>query len=163
MSGMSITTLREFRIAFCIPYLRSGQMALIRREDTARFSTGLFTLSSNSSIGVIKNTTGEYFVEQSFGGIKKEVFSEPPAAVRALIDKRIDVFIYDGPVVLYLASENEDKGLTALPTLMTVERFAWGVRKDNSQLLESANDFLRSRNEEGTLNQMIKFWIPLAR
>ena len=40
MSGMSITGPRQFRIAFTIPYFKSGLMALIRREDAARFSTG---------------------------------------------------------------------------------------------------------------------------
>jgi ABC-type amino acid transport substrate-binding protein len=162
MSGMTITTLRKVRIAFCIPYLRSGQMALIRREDAARFSTGLFTLTTSSAIGVIKNTFGEYFAEQSYSGVKKVTFSAPQSAVKALIDKRIDIFIYDGPMVLYLASENEVNGLTALFTPLTEEYLGWGVRKDNVELLESADKFLQTRNEEGTLNKMIKFWIPLA-
>ncbi len=162
MSGMTITTLRKVRIAFCIPYLRSGQMALIRREDAVRFSTGLFTLTNSSAIGVIKNTFGEYFAEQNYSGVKKVSFSEPQSAVKALIDRRIDIFIYDGPMVFYLASENEINGLTALFTPLTEEYLGWGVRKDNVELLESANKFLQTRNEEGTLNKMIKFWIPLA-
>ena len=137
-------------------------MALIRREDAVRFSTGLFTLTNSSAIGVIKNTFGEYFAEQNYSGVKKVSFSEPQSAVKALIDRRIDIFIYDGPMVFYLASENEINGLTALFTPLTEEYLGWGVRKDNVELLESANKFLQTRNEEGTLNKMIKFWIPLA-
>jgi hypothetical protein len=44
------------------------------------------------------------------------------------------------------ASENEDKGLTALLALLTRANLAWGVRKDNTDLLKSANSFLSDAN-----------------
>jgi polar amino acid transport system substrate-binding protein len=163
MSGMTRTPLREVRISFCIPYLTSGQMALIRREDAARFSTGFFSLATSSAIGVIKDTTGEYFVETSYSSVKKIAYSTPKPAVEDLVDKRIDMFIYDGPMILYLASENEANGLTALFAPLTEEYLAWAVNKDDTDLLKSANEFLRTRNEEGKLNQMIQHWIPFAR
>ena len=163
MSGMTITRLRKVRIAFSIPYFKSGLMALIRREDAARFSTGLFSLATSSAIGAIKDTTSEYFVETNYGSVKKKLFSSTKPAVKALIDKRIDMFIYDAPLVLYLASENETKGLTALFTLFTEEYLAWGIRKDNQALLESANTFLKTANSDGRLQQMIKYWIPFAK
>ena len=162
MSGMTITTLREVRISFSIPYFESGQMALVRRQDAARYSTGLFTFATSSAIGAIKDTTGAFFVETQFSSIKSKLYTNPNAAVKDLIKKDIDMFIYDGPMILYLASENENKGLTALFTPLTREYLAWGIRKDNVELLDSANKFLRSFNEAGQLNKVIKFWIPLA-
>ena len=163
MSGMSVTALREVRIAFTISYFESGQMALIRRKDAARFSTGLFSFATSSAIGVIKDTTGEYFVETQFSSVKRKTYTSPREAVKDLIDNDIDMFIYDAPMVLYLASENEIKGLTVLFALLTKEPLAWGIRKDNVELLESANKFLRTINEEGKLNKMIKYWIPFAK
>ena len=38
MSGLSITQVRRFRIAFTQPYMRAGLMALVRASDAARFS-----------------------------------------------------------------------------------------------------------------------------
>jgi polar amino acid transport system substrate-binding protein len=102
-------------------------------------------------------------VETNYGSVKKMLFSNTKPAVKALIDKRIDMFIYDAPLILYLASENETRGLTALFTLFTEEYLAWGVRKDNKELLESANNFLRTANSDGRLQQMIKYWIPFAK
>jgi len=163
MSGMTRTPLREVRIAFTARYLESGQMALIRREDAARFSTGIFSLTTSSAIGVIENTFGEYFVDERYSSVKKKTFSSPQAAVQAVIDKKIDMFIYDGPMVLYLASENETKGLTALFALLTREDLAWGVRKDNTDLLNSANSFLQDPNNEKMLKKMTQYWIPFAR
>jgi polar amino acid transport system substrate-binding protein len=160
MSGLSVTALREVRISFTEPYFISGQMALIRRTDAARFSTGLFSFATSSAIGVIKDTTGDYFVETQFSSVKKVAYAEPRAAVKDLINKDIDMFIYDEPMALYLASENESKGLTVLFALLTKEPLAWGIRKDNANLLDSANNFLRTLNQEGKLNKMIKYWIP---
>jgi polar amino acid transport system substrate-binding protein len=163
MSGMTITRLREVRISFSIPYFESGQMALIRRQDAARYSTGLFSLATSSAIGAIKDTTGAFYVESQFSSIKSKLYSTSRAAVKDLINKDIDMFIHDGPMILYLASENESKGLTALFTPLTREYLAWGIRKDNVALLDSANSFLRSFNEAGNLSKIIKFWIPLAK
>ena len=162
MSGMTVTALREVRISFSIPYFQSGQMALIRRMDLGRFSTGIFSLATSSAIGVIKDTTGEYFVETQFSSVKRKAYTDARAAVKDLINKNIDMFIYDGPMILYLASENETNGLTALFTPLTREYLAWGIRKDNVALLESANNFLRTFNEEGKLSKIIRYWIPLA-
>ena len=163
MSGMTRTALREVRIAFTTRYLESGQMALIRREDTTRFSTGFFALTTSSAIGVVKNTFGEYFVDERYSNVKKKTFSTPQAAAQAVIDKKIDLFIYDGPMILYLASENENKGLTALFALLTREDLAWGVRKDNTDLLNSANSFLKNPDHAEMLKKMTQRWIPYAR
>jgi ABC-type amino acid transport substrate-binding protein len=66
-------------------------------------------------------------------------------------------------MVLYLASENENKGLTALFALLTKEDLAWGVRKDNTDLLNSANSFLKNPENEEKLRKMTQYWIPYAR
>ena len=72
-------------------------MALIRREDSARFSTGFFSLTTSSAIGVVKNTFGEYFVDERFSSVKKEIYSSPQDATEAVIDKDIDMFIMMPP------------------------------------------------------------------
>ena len=163
MSGISITPLRKVRVDFALSYFESGQMALIRRKDAARYSTGLFSFATSSAIGVIKDTTGEYYVETQFSSVKKKSYKNSSAAVKDLIEEEIDMFIHDAPMVLYLASENESRGLTVLFALLTKEPLAWAVSKDNPDLLQSANSFLQILNDEGKLNKMIKSWIPFTK
>jgi polar amino acid transport system substrate-binding protein len=160
MSGMSVTPLRKMRLSFTTPYFKSTQMPLIRRKDATRFSTGLYSVEK---IGVIRGTTGEEFVETEFSTVNIKTYSDPRKAAKALVEKEIDMFIYDAPMVLYLASEYETKGLTVLYTFLKEEDLAWGVRKGNDELLHSANEFLQKFNEEGNLNKIIKYWIPLAK
>ena len=162
MSGMTVTRLREVRIAFSDPYFRSGQMALIRREDAALFKTGFFSITKTSTIGSIKNTTGQYFVEKQFGRVEKISFNNSNEAVKALLRKKINMFVHDAPIILWLGSENETNGLTPLFSLLTEEYLAWGIRKDDTSLLKSANNFLKTARQEGKLKPIIHHWIPFA-
>jgi len=163
MSGMTITPLRKIRVNFTEPYFESGQMALIRRKDAARYSTGLFSFATSSAIGVVKDTTGEFFVDTQFSSVKKKSYKKSSAAVEDLIEKEIDMFIHDAPMMLYLASENETRGLTVLFALLTKETLGWAVRKDNAELLNSANTFLQNMNENGRIKKMINSRIPFTK
>jgi ABC-type amino acid transport substrate-binding protein len=160
MSGMSITALREMRIAFSAPYLRSGQMALVRREDAARFMVGYYAFSKSSAIGAVQDTTGEFFVKEHFSQVDTLLFSTSKKGVEALIDGKIDIFIHDAPIILYLASTYETKDLTPLYPLLTEEYLAWGIRKSDGELLSSANRFIQNLERDGRLKAMIQRWIP---
>jgi polar amino acid transport system substrate-binding protein len=164
MSGMSITALREFRIAFSKPYFRSGQMALMHKKDTARFSAGFFAITAQYlRIGVVKGTTGEYFVRKSFHSAKKiETFSTAKDGVEALIKQKLDLFIHDAPIIMMLAAENESRAVLPLYSLLTEEYLAWGIRKDDTELLESANRFMTNIRGDGRLKKIVKRWIPLS-
>jgi polar amino acid transport system substrate-binding protein len=157
MSGMTKTPVREMRVTFSTSYFRSGQMALIRMRDAANFRTGFYSIKGSLAIGAVKDTTGEFFVLESFRDNKIEKFSKSTDGAKALI-----MFIHDAPIILYLASVNESKGVTPLFSLFTEEYLAWAMRKDDTELLESANTYLQTIHENGRLKEMIRRWIPLA-
>ena len=163
MSGMTITEMRMVRIAFSDPYFRSGQMALIRIEDASRFQLGIRSIAQSKSIGVIKDTTGQFFVEKQLSYIKRIAFESSADAVMSLQKKRIDVYIHDAPIILNLASKFEDGGLMAVNAMLTEEYLAWGIRKDDRALLRSANVFLQNLKDQKRLYPLVKRWIPLAR
>lgn len=161
MSSMSITAGRQYRIAFSNPYLRSGQILLVRLEERARFTTGIYSLmNSNYMIGIIKDTTGDLFITRTIHGAKTKTFSKSADAVQALIDKKIDAFVYDAPMVCHYAAINENAKLTPILNLATEEYLAWGIRKEDSELLAQANQFLQELKETEQLQQMIRAWIP---
>jgi polar amino acid transport system substrate-binding protein len=162
MSGMTKTPVREMRVTFSTSYFRSGQMALIRMRDAANFRTGFYSIKGSLAIGAVKDTTGEFFVLESFRDNKIEKFSKSTDGAKALIRGEIDMFIHDAPIILYLASVNESKGVTPLFSLFTEEYLAWAMRKDDTELLESANTYLQTIHENGRLKEMIRRWIPLA-
>jgi polar amino acid transport system substrate-binding protein len=158
MSNLSITPSRSMRIDFTKPYLRSGQAALVRRDEAAAMRIGIFT--AQRRIGVQRATTGDYYVQQDLSRANRITYASATAGAQALIDKRIDVFIHDAPVNWWLASENEAKGLTVIPALLTQEFLAWGVRKDETDLRDAANRFIDKAQQNGQMQSAINRWIP---
>jgi polar amino acid transport system substrate-binding protein len=166
MSGMSVTTMRQVRISFSEPYLVTGQMALIHKRNLGRFPVnyrGIKVVSIKVRIGVVKGTTGETFVLDNFGTADKIIsFDTSKKAVDALLYENIDILIDDAPMILLAASENDSKGLATSTSPLNEEYLAWGIRKNDIELLNSANRFLDTYKREGRLKSIISRWIPFV-
>ena len=162
MSGMSVTPLRQVRIAFSNSYFRSGQMALIRDRDRHRFTKGYYSIGSATNIGVVKGTTGEFFARKRFYNANIKPYETARQGVADLLIHRINVLIHDAPIILVLASENETNGLTPIFSLLTEEYLAWGLRKNDTDLLNSANRFIANAQKDGRLKKLINQWIPFT-
>lgn len=160
MSGMTVTGARNIRINFTTPYMQSGMSGLFRRD--AYDPSGLLAstiINQNKRIGYIKETTGEIFVMQRFPRSEKKSFSSAPSAVKALKNGKIDMFIYDAPMIWWLSAMNESD-LVAFPDVLNVEPLAWGVRKSDTELLDQINALIVQWTKDGTSKKIIQNWIP---
>lgn len=161
MSGMSITQARQYRINFSNPYLRSGQILLVRLAEQARFSTGIYSLMNSSYvIGTVKDTTGDLFITRTINGVEVKRFLKSADAVKALINKDIDAFVYDAPMVCHYAAVNENNKLAPILSMSTEEYYAWGIRHGDTELQDQANALLRELEEGQELPRMLRTWIP---
>lgn len=163
MSGMSYTEMRAIRINFSQPYLKVGQMPLVRIEDVAKFPSTLALLNTKGKVGVEYGTTGDFLVQENFLYAERVPYQDISKAPDDLVAGKIDLFIYDSPVIWWLASEYEAKGLAPLIVPLSEEFLAWGIRKDDSKLLEQANAFLEEYRSTGQLQEVIKKWMPYAK
>jgi polar amino acid transport system substrate-binding protein len=161
MSGMTITPKRAYRVSFAQPYLRSGQLLLVRMSQAQLYSTGIFSLMGNKpAIGTIENTTGDYFITKTINRANITRFSSSEKAVSALIDGDIDVFVHDAPVICYFAAQNESARLSPIMQLANEEQLAWAVNKMDQNLLTDVNNFLTTIRGNRKLSNTIKHWIP---
>jgi polar amino acid transport system substrate-binding protein len=170
MSGMSITNMRKMSIAFSQPYYRSGLMAMVRKAEANRFPVSFYGLLGQAPamrFGVVKGTTGEAYVNNNFASAQKiTAYSSTREAIDALLTpvlvNRIDVFVQDGPILLMMLAQNQSADLTVLPSPLTDEYLAWGMRKTDPGLKESADRFLESIAKNGQLESIVKRWIPYS-
>lgn len=167
MSGMSVTPARQFEIAFSRPYFRSGQMILVKDLQKYNFIKNVETVVAQSitwRIGVVEGTTGEAFVrEKNIGAKAINAYADPQQALDALTTGRIDVFFHDAPVIVMMAAQHRSEGINLLPVILNEEYLAWGLRKSDTELVESVNAYIDQASREGSLQATIKRWIPLAR
>lgn len=170
MSGMSITNMRTMSIAFSQPYYRSGLMAMVRKTEANRFPVSFYGLLGQAPamrFGVVKGTTGETYVNNNFASAQRiTAYSSTREALDALLTpvlvNRIDVFVQDGPILLMMLAQNQSADLTVLPSPLTDEYLAWGMRKTDPGLKESADRFLESIAKNGQLESIVKRWIPYS-
>ncbi len=159
MSSMSITPARRYQVAFTNPYLKVGQMALVRSEDKYKFMFNLAGVATRG-IGVKPGTTAEQLVRQEYPRAKVKYYPAGEDAASALASRNVDLFISDSPMIWYLGSRYESKGLTVAPMVLTEEYLGWGVRRTNDRLRDAANAFLQRSLENGNLNRIILRWMP---
>lgn len=160
MSGMTITPEREVRISFSKPYLRVGQMALVRRPEVGWFENLSQRLErSDINIGVQRGTTGERFVETHYPRARKVVYSTPADAALGLKTRRIDVLVHDAPAIWWLASQYE-ADLAGVFTPLTEEYLGWGMRRDDVDFREDVDGIIDRWKKDGTLQDAALRWIP---
>jgi len=169
MSGMSVTKMRRVSISFSKPYYKTGLMALFHKRNLRHFpekyiARGIKVFSLKAKFGVVRGTTGETFVLDNFADAKKiSHYDTPKKAIDALLYNNIDMVIHDGPIILLAASENDTKGLTTSMVLLTDEYLAWGIRKNDIELIISANRFIDTYKGNGKLNSIISRWMPFEK
>ena len=159
MSGMSITEARKVRIAFTEHYLKSGLLIALRTEDSKKYNSLQSIKDSHVAAGVIKETTGDIFVQKNLPRARKVPYSTADRAAHDLKLRRIDIYVDDALSVIWLVSENE-ADLTALWEPLTKEQIAWGVRRDNTEFLAQVNTILSTWEQDGTLHNVLIKWLP---
>jgi ABC-type amino acid transport substrate-binding protein len=159
MSSMSMTRPRLFRVAFSDPYLRVGQMALVRADE--KYLIGPFAASLNKrTVGVKKGTTGDLLMQQEFPTVKRKFYTSGEDAAKALKKGKIDLFINDSTMIWYLGGIYESEGLVVSPQALTEEVLAWAVNRSDVELLASVNGFLKNARASGELDRVLHRWIP---
>ncbi len=155
MSGMTITPERAKRVDFTTPYIRAGQMALMRTAEMAQLSSIEKIKATDRKVGYIQGTTGDIFVSAKCPKAIKVPFKQTSDGIKSLTDKKIDIFIIDAPVVWEMSNPD----LTPILEPLTEEYLGWAVRKNDKALLEGLNKCLEQMKKDGTLDLIKKKWI----
>jgi len=159
MSGMSMTLARSYRAAFSNPYLNVGQIALTRAGEKYDYVVNL-AIQAKRGVGLKPGTTADFLVQQEIPRVKRKYFNSGDEAAKALIKSKIDLFVSDAPMIWYLASQYESKGLTVAPLLLSQEQLAWAMRRTEPELRDAVNAFLKKAQNSGQLNTILKRWVP---
>jgi ABC-type amino acid transport substrate-binding protein len=160
MSGMTITQARQVRIAFSQPYLTSGLMIAFTAENVPKYTSLKKIMESVPAVAFVAGTTGEVYVRDKFREENRMVpVKSASDAAFALKNRRVDIFVYDAPAVVWLVSENE-AALRLLPELLNTEYLGWGLRPDDRELLVMVNGLLSRWKNDGTLKETILKWMP---
>jgi ABC-type amino acid transport substrate-binding protein len=165
MSGMSITAERAREVAFATPYLRIGQMLLVRRSERARLSDPKALATPLSRVGVHRNTTGEFYARAELPRAKIRAFDSIEEGVAALRRGELDYFVHDAPTVWRVVGRpaDPDPELDGIYRPLTREDLAWALPLREVELRERLDQALARWRASGQLDEILDYWIPVRR
>jgi ABC-type amino acid transport substrate-binding protein len=166
MSGMSITEDRVKKVDFTVPYVRIGQMAIVRRSDYDRLRTHAAADQSTVRVGFVRGTTSEKYARSHLTKAQLVPIETVEQGVAALRGNTIDLFVNDAPIVWRVTgprSGNAD--LAGIYRPLSTEYIAWAVRRgaDGDALRERLNEKLLEWQEQGEIDAVLDHWITVRK
>ena len=152
MAGMTVTEDRKQNINFSEPYTEAAQVIVVKNGSAVASPDDL----SGKTIGVQIGTTGDIYAED-IEGASIERYSKYFEAINALLQDKIEAVIVDREPAKVFVSENPE--LKMIDEEFTVEQYAIGVAKENTQLLDDINASLKKLQDSGKIDEIINKYI----
>ncbi len=159
MSGMSVTKARQVKIAFSDSWMNGGLGVLMHPSQEGRVTTVEAVKQFNGTIGVIPGTTAQDYVLRNCKNARVVKIASAADAGIQIQRRTVDLFIHDIPSVAWQAATFGDE-LRLLMEPIDREQIAWGLRRDDTELMSQVNEKLAEWKADGSLDAIILKWIP---
>ena len=159
MAGVTVTEERQKVMDFSDSYATGVQVVIVK-EDSPIASVD--DLSNAEMIGCQKATTGYIYCSDSVenGGYGEDhvtAYDSGATAVMALVNGQVDAVVIDNePAKAFVAA---NPGLKILDTEFTVEDYAIGLKKGNTDMLNAINEAMAELKADGTFQSIVDKYI----
>lgn len=153
LSSMTITEERKESIDFSDPYAKAYLALLINKNSPVQKFEDLNV--EGRKIAVKKGTTGHIYAEKNLPNCEIMVFDKESACVLEVVQGKADAFMYDQMTIYKNWQQNPDTTRALLePFQEELEYWGIGLRKDDSELRDQINAFLKEYKENGGFDEL---------
>ncbi|MCH8157994.1 MAG: basic amino acid ABC transporter substrate-binding protein [Nitrospinae bacterium] len=158
VASVTILEERKKRMAFSIPYLRSG-LALVVRRDQEGVNSIADIKAKNLLIGAQMGTTAYFYLEKD-PALRKKGYQVYGHAVTDLINGKVDAVLGESTGTLYYKNQKKEyfQKIRMVGEILTEEYYGIVLRKDNTELLEKINHALKQLLKNGAIVRLHKKW-----
>jgi len=158
ISSITILEERKERMAFSIPYLKSG-LALVVRKDLEGIRS-VEDLENRNLIAGAQNGTTAYFYLEKYPSLRKKGYDAHGHAVTDLINGKIDAVLGESTGTLYYKNQKKDyfQKIKMVGNILTEEYYGIVLRKGDSGLLDKVNTALKKLLADGTVLKLHTKW-----
>lgn len=153
ISAVSITAERQKTMAFSDPYLDSGLIIAVKK-DNAEITT--LDHLNGKTIAVQIGTTG-HDKAKTVEGANIVKFDSVELALQELDAGRADAVINDQPVTAFYIKSMTD--LKMVGDKLSSESYGMAMRKDDAALVAKVNAGLKKVRESGEYDKLVKKWL----
>ena len=162
MAGCAVTPERRATLDFARPYLSAGIGALARASRAARYPTAADVQSAAVPVGAVRGTRAETYARRYLARATVRAFDTPGDAVAALGDGQIELYLDETPRLWDIARRDPAR-LGMASAQMDRADLAWAFLPSAPTLREAANQALDAWLRDGTLDLILRPWLPVSR
>ena len=175
IAGITKNEKREKTLSFSDGYYSSNQVVVLSTTTANEIKTATETMTNDEKInyiikqlegkkiGVQRATTGQFYVEGDadweFDGIKDAIcspYDNGGLAIKDLNDKKLDAVILDEAPAKNIVAKSYSSTLSILDSALTEEEYAIAVKKGNTELVNSLNEFIKTIKANGKYNELLE-------
>ncbi len=158
ISSITILEERKERMAFSLPYLKSG-LALVVRKDLEGIRSVEDLRDRNLTAGAQSGTTAYFYLEK-YPTLKKKGYDAHGHAVTDLINGEIDAVLGESTGTLYYKNQKKDyfQKIKMVGDILTEEYYGMVLRKEDHELLGRVNTALKKLLADGTVQNLHTKW-----
>ncbi len=162
LSGMTMTPLRNTKVAFAGPYFGSGKSILIKQENAAALRSIATMNSPDVTLAALKGSTSQLFVERLIPKAKLVPTDDYDQAISMVLDGKVQAMVADFPICNVSVFRYRDKGLTTLKSPLNYEPIGIAMLPTDSLLLNWAQNFVTTMLNSGELEVLRQKWFEDA-
>jgi polar amino acid transport system substrate-binding protein len=158
ISSVTILEERKEKMAFSVPYLKSG-LALVVRKDMEGIESIKDAKAKNLTVAAQVGTTA-YFLLEKEPNLKIKGYQLYGHAIADLIKGEIGAVLGETSATLYFKSKDQAifEKIKMTGEIMTNEYYGMVFRKDSPDLLSRVNHSLKILLANGTIDKLHKKW-----
>ena len=157
-SGMTVTTERNLKVNFSIPYSRSGVSILAHRDRAKGFDRIEHFNSNEITLAVIKNSSSVILAEQQLPKARIQFYGSESQALEAVMEGRAHGMLAATPFPELSAAQYPDKLFVPFEQRLLKTSEAFAIRKGDVDSLNLLNNWILQRIEDGWLQDRHDYW-----
>ena len=162
LSGMTMTLLRNTRVAFAGPYFGSGKSLLIKEENQSKLTSTSAMNSPEVTVAALKGSTSQQFIERLMPKATFVPTDDYDQAIAMVLNGKVQAMIADFPICNVAAYRYRDKGLATLKSPLNYEPIGVAMLPHDPLLLNVLQNFVSILVNGGELEMLRKKWFDDA-
>ena len=162
LSGMTMTPLRNLKVAFAGPYFDSGKSILVKKANTARMASIADMNTPDKTLVALKGSTSQRFVEKLIPKAKLLLADDYAQAVAMVRSDKALAMVADNPICLVSVYRYPDAGFTTLDKPLSYEPIGVALPANDPLLVNWVQNIINNIQKAGEMDILMKEWFRSA-
>jgi polar amino acid transport system substrate-binding protein len=157
LSGMTMTSERNLKVAFAGPYFISGKAALTKSTSLAAAADPK-DVNKPVRMTVLAGSTSELFAQRELPEVELVAVADYDDAIQKVLDDEVKAMIADYPVCILALYQHPNAGLATTLSTLSFEPIGVALSADAHLLTNVVQNYFTLLEGTGTLTRLRALW-----